>query len=79
MKCGFCQMSLRRLVDFKEEYVKSTSPEEYAERLAEARTEAFLEYTVRDLQRHQNMAHTSSPTVFEEQAPTYKDLFGRRR
>lgn len=75
MKCGLCQMSLRQLIDFKEEALKGMTGEEYLEALMEARVLANREYTATELMNHQEADHVS----FEEQAPTYKDLFGRRR
>jgi tRNA U54 and U55 pseudouridine synthase Pus10 len=75
MKCGLCQMSLQELLDFKAEALKAMKDEEYLEQVMNARVIANREYTATELMKHQESDHVS----FEEQAPTYKDLFGRRR
>lgn len=74
MKCGLCQMSQQQLIDFKDEALKGMTGEQYLEALMEARVLANREYTATELMKHQETDHVR----FEEQAPTYKDLFGRR-
>jgi hypothetical protein len=72
-------MALQELVDFREEAIKGTDLETYTQNVNQARVLAMREYTAAELRKHQEEQHQRHPTEYDEQAPTYQDLFGRRR
>jgi hypothetical protein len=72
-------MSLQELVDFKDEAIGGSNVDTYTQNVNHARWLAAREYTATELLEHQEAMHQQHPSEFEEQAPTYQDLFERRR